>query len=367
MLGRPFLVTRRVEGRLVDSSDPYLSTGWLHDASEELQEPAHRRFPRRPRRHPPDRVGAIGVSRAQRRQAGSSAVRSNAGRRISNGPTRAVPHPTLCTRQLRLVHGTAIRPTSRRPRLLWGDAQLANAVFADDGSTAAVLDFELAAVGPAELDLGWFFCLHDMTVARCGQDLPGFADRPRTAGRHTRSASGARSNDLEWYEVFAAVCTASILVRVATLLGNGWSGRQRGWLARTPHSITSPQRLTLSDRGAPAQAAHTNEPSPARPMSGCAPVTMLCRLPQPDPAADRVPNLDHAITELMKARRHLRLGAVGVVLAVQEVLPPPLAVPVPVVAHVEPGTEMEPGVRHRSELERALRARPPSRIRSRPR
>ena len=43
VLGRPFLVTRRVDGRLVDSSDPYLSTGWLHDGSEKLPDAPRRR------------------------------------------------------------------------------------------------------------------------------------------------------------------------------------------------------------------------------------------------------------------------------------------------------------------------------------
>ena len=37
LLGGPFLVTRRVRGRLVDSNDPYMSVGWLHDSSPEFQ------------------------------------------------------------------------------------------------------------------------------------------------------------------------------------------------------------------------------------------------------------------------------------------------------------------------------------------
>ena len=48
--------------------------------------------------------------------------------------------------------------------MLWGDVQLANCVFTDDGDVAALLDFELTGTGPAEVDLGWFLALHDMTV-----------------------------------------------------------------------------------------------------------------------------------------------------------------------------------------------------------
>ena len=114
--------------------------------------------------------------------------------------------------------------------LVWGDAQLANAVFAYDGSTAAILDFELAALGPAELDLGWFFCLHDMTVVRCGEDLPGFADRAGLLAGYEERLD-REITDLGWYEIFAAVCTASILVRMSSLLCT--DGLDARWLART--------------------------------------------------------------------------------------------------------------------------------------
>jgi aminoglycoside phosphotransferase (APT) family kinase protein len=126
---------------------------------------------------------------------------------------------------------TRNRPSEEPPdTVLWGDAQLANAVFDDQGTTAAVLDFELSAIGPAELDLGWFFCLHDMTVARCGEDLPGFADRSGLIA-HYEERLGRQLADLEWYEIFGAVCTASILVRMSKLLSAG--GIDLQWLART--------------------------------------------------------------------------------------------------------------------------------------
>ncbi len=38
VIGRPFVVTRRVVGRLVESNDPYLSQGWLHDETPQNQE-----------------------------------------------------------------------------------------------------------------------------------------------------------------------------------------------------------------------------------------------------------------------------------------------------------------------------------------
>ncbi|MGO9343346.1 MAG: phosphotransferase family protein [Acidimicrobiales bacterium] len=229
VLGRPFLVTRRVEGRLIDSTTPYLSRGWLHDESEPFQSRLIRSF--------------LGVMATIHRCDLSARVATEFGDGRPDGVAGALER---WSRYLEWADDAAAAPDQLHDALawcransppnepehslVWGDAQLANAVFGDDGSTLAVLDFELAAVGPAELDLGWLFCLHDMTVARCGQDLPGFGDR-RGQVEIYQELLGRPVDDLSWYETFAAVCTASILVRVATLLGKG--GADMAWLARS--------------------------------------------------------------------------------------------------------------------------------------
>jgi aminoglycoside phosphotransferase (APT) family kinase protein len=229
VLGRPFLVTRRVEGRLIDSTAPYLSVGWLHDESEEIQSRIIGGF-----------LGAM--ARIHRSEAGVQQATELGG--IPTGGTAGALERWSRYLEWADVEGDAPdelyealawcrsnRPAEEPlPSLLWGDAQLANAVFGDDGSTRAILDFELAAIGPAELDLGWFLCLHDMTVARCGQDLPGFMDRRGRLAIY-EDALGRPVSNLEWYEIFAAVCTASILVRMAFLLCKG--GTDAAWLARS--------------------------------------------------------------------------------------------------------------------------------------
>ncbi len=233
VLGRPFLVTRRVEGRLIDSTTAYLSKGWLHEGSAQFQNRLMKGFlgamAAIHRCDPADGVAAgltdgrpDGVAGALERWSRYLEWADDAGA----APDRLHEALDWCK--------TNSPVEEQDHSLLWGDAQLANAVFADDGSTNALLDFELAGVGPAELDLGWFFCLHDMTVARCGQDLPGFKDR-REQVEIYEELLGRRLEDLTWYETFAAVCTASILVRMATLLGRG--GSDMAWLARSNPAI----------------------------------------------------------------------------------------------------------------------------------
>ncbi|MFZ0664516.1 MAG: phosphotransferase family protein [Acidimicrobiales bacterium] len=231
VLGGPFVVTRKVNGRLVDSSDPYMSSGWLHDESPEYQQTLASDF-----------FGVLGTMH-------SLAVTDEIIESLK--PLDEVDASTELRRSVKRWGryldwaDNGIAPDSLRsaldwcrgnqpddrakPSLLWGDSQLANAVFAEDGSVAALLDFELAGVGQAELDLGWFLCLHDMTAARCGQDLPGFSNREALlAGYEERL--GREIVDLRWYEIFGAVCTASILLRMASIFSRG--GTDMSWLAK---------------------------------------------------------------------------------------------------------------------------------------
>jgi len=101
--------------------------------------------------------------------------------------------------------------------VLWGDVQLGNMVIGEDLRIAAILDFELASLGPAELDLAWFLVLHSMTVASCGGDLPGFPDRDATIAAY-EARLGRAVDDLHFYEVVAAFRSGAIMLRAARLL-----------------------------------------------------------------------------------------------------------------------------------------------------
>ncbi len=65
-------------------------------------------------------------------------------------------------------------------------------------------------------------------------------------------------------------------------------------------------------------------------------------------------DLDHAVAQLMEPPRRLDLSAVRLVLAFEEILSPPLTVPVTFVSHVQPGAEVKARFGHRSEMQPAL-------------
>jgi len=112
---------------------------------------------------------------------------------------------------------------ANRPRtvpatsLLWGDARLGNMLF-DGVTVAAVLDWEMASLGPAEIDLAWFLYLDRFLSQGIGADrLPGLPAEAETLDRWSRRV-GRRPLDLDYYLVFAGFRFALITARVSTLM-----------------------------------------------------------------------------------------------------------------------------------------------------
>jgi aminoglycoside phosphotransferase (APT) family kinase protein len=236
-VGAPFLLMPHRAGRVVRADKPFLRTGWLAEAAPDEQAHLHAGFL--------DLLAGIhGIDIAGGRwdvlPGGAPSVRNStlAGEVdrwaqylawASEGDTPAVfaDAVTWCRRRL---------PDPEPPSsLLWGDVQLGNVLVADDMTIAAVLDFEMASVGPAELDLAWFLVLHRMTVQRCGGDLPGFPDQDATVAAYA-SRLGRPLADLRWFEVFAALRSGAIMVRAARLLTR--LGVDDSWLTRGNPTVT---------------------------------------------------------------------------------------------------------------------------------
>lgn len=115
-----------------------------------------------------------------------------------------------------------------QPSLLWGDARLANVVFGESLRPVAVLDWEMASVGPAEVDIGWFLGLRGLALGDDAVELPGFPGWRETV-EHYEAALGRELDDLRWHEVFALVRSTAVMARMGTLLGESGSGA--GWRA----------------------------------------------------------------------------------------------------------------------------------------
>ncbi len=106
---------------------------------------------------------------------------------------------------------------ARSPVLSWGDARIGNVIYDPEGRPLAVLDWEMAAVAPREVDLGWMSFLHtffqDITEEL---GLPGLPDMLRLddLAEHYRATSGVEPLDLPWFEVYAAYRHGLIMARI---------------------------------------------------------------------------------------------------------------------------------------------------------
>ncbi len=110
-------------------------------------------------------------------------------------------------------------PPERDAVLLWGDVRLANLVFDDSRQVVAVLDWDLATLGPPEMDLGWHFGLDFVMEALFGRRVPGFPSRIEALERYERG-SGHEVRDLAWHEVFALVRALAINDRHQRITGD---------------------------------------------------------------------------------------------------------------------------------------------------
>jgi aminoglycoside phosphotransferase (APT) family kinase protein len=110
-------------------------------------------------------------------------------------------------------------PPEGEPVLLWGDVRLGNLVFDDARHVRAVLDWDLASIGPAEMDLAWHLGLEDMMVSLFGQRVEGFPRRDEAVARYEK-VSGRTLSNLDWHEVFALVRALAINDRHQRISGD---------------------------------------------------------------------------------------------------------------------------------------------------
>src|SRR3546814_17266089 len=77
------------------------------------------------------------------------------------------------------------KPAQAPVNVLWGDATPSNVMFDDEGTVKALIDWELATLGPADLDLAGRLYFDDLLSLRfCVQRLEGL---PPSRGRAWKS------------------------------------------------------------------------------------------------------------------------------------------------------------------------------------
>jgi aminoglycoside phosphotransferase (APT) family kinase protein len=230
-IGSPFLVMPQVSGR-IPGDYVYLLKGWLKDASPDEQRACYQSY--------------VDTMIALHRVEVTNDVTALLGRRAGVGLAAEIAwwsdyHDWATADQpdahmaaaYRWVHDTA--PADDALSITWGDPRFANASFDDDGRLLGAFDWEQAAVGPAELDIGWFFTcrrqVRDAFGIEADPELPGFLDRDATIDR-IEQGLGRPLRDLEWHETFAAVRMGTCVVGIQRVLRR--SGQLDHYLMQAP-------------------------------------------------------------------------------------------------------------------------------------
>ncbi|MEW2481056.1 phosphotransferase family protein [Mycobacterium sp. NPDC049093] len=99
--------------------------------------------------------------------------------------------------------------------LTWGDSRIGNVLY-DDFRPAAVLDWEMATLGPRELDVSWIIFAHMVFQELSGMaGLPGLPDvmREEDVRATYRELTGVELGDLRWFYIYSGVIWCCVFMR----------------------------------------------------------------------------------------------------------------------------------------------------------
>ncbi|MFH8491564.1 phosphotransferase family protein [Streptomyces longisporoflavus] len=216
-LGAPFFVMERVEGRVPPDVMPYTYEGnWLHSASDaeraHLEEASIGLLARLHDQVPVSEAAFLALPG----EGGALRRHVTAQRSYYEWVVDGLPRSPLIESAFERLEEWW--PADAGETVLnWGDARIGNVIY-DGFEPAAVLDWEMAALAPREVDLGWMVYLHrffqDLTVGFGQQGLPQFLRRERIEESYAR-LTGHTPRSMDFHTLYAALRHAIVMLRVA--------------------------------------------------------------------------------------------------------------------------------------------------------
>jgi aminoglycoside phosphotransferase (APT) family kinase protein len=217
ILGAPFFIMERLDGRVPADDPPFTVAGWVVELSPDERSRLYDN-------------GLAVLAALHRLDAGERGLGFLAYPELGATPIEQQityyrdyyawamgdrPSPTI---EAGFAWLDEHRPRESEPVVLsWGDSRLGNMVFGTDLAVLAVLDWDMATLGSPELDLGWWCFFDRLHTEGIGLPRPdGFPDRDAVVARY-EEVSGHEVRHLSFYEPFAAFRGAVVAHRMFTM------------------------------------------------------------------------------------------------------------------------------------------------------
>jgi aminoglycoside phosphotransferase (APT) family kinase protein len=217
VLGAPFLVMARVDGRVPSDDPPFTAAGWVLELSpEQRSELWEKSLATLGQIHDVD-WRALGLEFLDDAAHGSGLDAQLAlWESTFAWAAEGEKNPTI---EAAFAWLRSNQPLEEAEKVLnWGDARVGNIIFSDDLAVAAVLDWEMVGLGSREQELGWWLFLMRHHTEGIGLPLPdGIPDAAQTIARY-EEITGHPVKNLEYYEVLAGTRLASLMVRAAHMM-----------------------------------------------------------------------------------------------------------------------------------------------------
>lgn len=212
VLGEPFLIMTKMNGRVVQQSPNYNLAGWLKDLPVERRGDVWRsgldaiaqinsldwqkgfQFLANPNYGEPGLDGYLGWVNAWYQWA-----------RAQGEPIELM--------ETAINYLMQNKPAAPHVSVLWGDPNSSNILFGDDLRVNTVLDWEMAALGTAEVDLAWWLFFDNLFSTGFGvQRLEGLPNREETIAYY-ESKLGRKVENMAYYDLLATFRMSIVGVR----------------------------------------------------------------------------------------------------------------------------------------------------------
>jgi aminoglycoside phosphotransferase (APT) family kinase protein len=227
VLGTPFFLMDRLDGAVPPDVMPYpFGDNWLYDAMPEQQAALQRStvevlaklhgIPDAAERFAfldPAVTGHEGATPLARNLA-----KTRAWYEYAVTAAEGSPRSPLIERALAWLEANLPADESASEAvLIWGDSRIGNVMYRNF-TPVAVLDWEMATLGPREMDLAWLVFAHAVfQEIATAFELPGMPDflTVEDVGATYRELTGVEVGDLTWYQIHAGVIWGIVFLRTS--------------------------------------------------------------------------------------------------------------------------------------------------------